>query len=43
MAGKAEPVEVFEILGRRGEPTVPDARAVERFEAAVKDFTARRF
>ncbi len=42
VAGRDEPVEIFEILGRSGEVTVPDAAAVARFEAAVADYTAMR-
>ena len=43
VAGRAEPVAIFELLGERGEPTTPDARAIERFEAALAAFSARRF
>ncbi len=42
VAGREEPVEIFEILGRQGETTVPHATALARFEAAVGDYTAGR-
>ncbi len=42
VAGRADPVEIFEILGMEGETTTPSAGAVARFEEAVGDYTAGR-
>jgi adenylate cyclase len=42
VAGRGEPVEIFEILGMQGDTTTPEAGAVARFEAAVGDYTAGR-
>ena len=43
VVGRAEPVAIYELLGTSGEATRPDARAIERFERALEDFTAGRF
>jgi adenylate cyclase len=43
VAGRAEPVSIYELLGENGEATTPDARAIARFEAALAHFGARRF
>nr|MCU0230931.1 adenylate/guanylate cyclase domain-containing protein [Acidobacteriota bacterium] len=43
VVGRAEPVEVHELIGHAGEATVPDAATVARFEAALKQFEAGRF
>jgi adenylate cyclase len=43
VAGRAEPVSIYELLGERGETTVPDAATIGRFEAALSAFAARRF
>ena len=44
VVGRAEPVALYELLGLKGEAvTKPDAAAIERFERALADFTARRF
>jgi adenylate cyclase len=42
VVGRAEPVVLFELLGLPGDATRPDAEAIERFERAVADFSARR-
>ena len=43
VAGRAEPVALYELLGADEEPTRPDAQAIARFERALADFGARRF
>jgi adenylate cyclase len=43
VVGRAEPVEVHELIGHAGEATTPDAATVARFEAALKQFEAGRF
>jgi adenylate cyclase len=43
VAGREEPVEIFEILGKAGEKTVPDAAALARFEDAVRAYVAGEF
>lgn len=43
VAGRTEPVTIFEILGRSGETTRPDAVTIERFERALEDYGARCF
>jgi len=43
VVGRAEPVEVHELLGYAGEATSPDARAVGRFERALDEYASRRF
>lgn len=43
VVGRSEPVEIFEILGMKGEPTRPDETTLARFESARAHFTARRF
>ena len=42
VVGKTEPLAIHELVGRQGE-TLPAAAAYARFEAALGDFTARRF
>ncbi len=41
-AGRAEPVEVHELLGERGDATRPGAPVLERFQRALEDFRALR-
>jgi adenylate cyclase len=43
VVGKNEPVEIFEILGKQGEATAPDAEGLTLFERALDDFRERRF
>ena len=43
VAGRAKPVDVYELLGLVGEATTPDARAIERFARSLEDYFARRF
>jgi adenylate cyclase len=43
VAGRSDPIEIFEILGKQGDTTVPDAQGLSLFERAVDDFAERRF
>jgi adenylate cyclase len=43
VVGRAEPVELFELLGLKGEETRLDRQTIEGFEKALECFTTRRF
>lgn len=43
VVGRAEPIAVFEILGRAGEPTTPNAETLGVYERALGEFQAGRF
>ena len=43
VVGRSEPVRIYELLGLAGENLSIGAEALERFDAALSDFTARRF
>jgi adenylate cyclase len=43
VVGRAEPVAIHELIGSTGGATVPDAGAVQQFQQAVEDYSARRF
>lgn len=43
VVGRAEPVELYELLGLKGDETTPDAATIARFERAVADFSRREF
>ena len=43
VVGRARPVEVYELLGTAGGPTLLDAQGIERFGRAYDAYLARRF
>jgi adenylate cyclase len=43
VVGRGEPVGICELLGLAGEATSPDARGIERFQAALDDYACGRF
>lgn len=43
VVGRAEPIAVFELLGRPGEETRPDAAVLALYQRALGDFQAGRF
>ncbi len=43
VVGRADPVELHELLGLKGEPTRPDAATIAVFEQALAEFTGGRF
>jgi adenylate cyclase len=43
VVGRSEPVEIFELLGMKGEPTRPGPAELALFENARTHFTKRRF
>jgi adenylate cyclase len=43
VVGRNEPVELYELLGLKGDATNPDAETIAGFERAVDDFSRRDF
>jgi adenylate cyclase len=42
VVGRDEPVEVYEVLGERGDPTRPGEPAIARFREALEEYAAGR-
>ena len=43
VVGRSEPVELYELLGLKGDATTPDEEAIACFERAVAEFARRDF
>jgi adenylate cyclase len=43
VVGRGEPVELYELLGLKGDDTTPDSTTIARFQSALEDFSRREF